>query len=268
MIILLAFFSGCASFGPTNFGPTKPNIPYEGPYPERFAELAKTNPLLAVEMGKLPEIQDGISESESSALNRIADIYNTNPEHFDSVFKEMYKVGLPNVRRYCSPLQALFWMAEDGKLIDNKDILTDYSLGKLLGKAWIFKNPRWNTFSKVIGRLNAPELIDYYERSRFTYHYVKSQRPEDDYDYYYVFKTNRGHCVQITAFTVYCLHKGGYKAREHHVDSPSGRHLYHAVCLFEWNGKKYIMDNGRPDKSSRRGIIPFDEYNPFHDKTP
>ena len=39
----------------------KPNEPYMGSYPDQFSQIASNNPFLAKEIGKLPEMQDGIS---------------------------------------------------------------------------------------------------------------------------------------------------------------------------------------------------------------
>lgn len=131
VIAFSGFFSGCASVGPT-----KPNPVYNGPYPDKFNGLVQKNPLLAEELSKLPEILDAISPSEASALEKIAEIYHGNPEQFDKAFGEMYQEGLPEVRKYCSPLQALFWLAEDGELNNENNPLIDYSLDKLLYMAW------------------------------------------------------------------------------------------------------------------------------------
>ena len=50
----------------------------------------------------------------------------------------MHKVGLPEVRNYCSPLQGLFWLAEDGKLKEMASIVREYSLYNLLSSSWSF----------------------------------------------------------------------------------------------------------------------------------
>ena len=127
----VAVFFGC--------GASKPNTPYPGPYPSGFNELAHKNPLLAEELGKLPELQDGSFVNENYALVKLIKLYDENPNAFNKVFEEMYLIGIPDVRKYCSPLQALFWLFEDGQLDDAKDILKDYSLQKLLGTAWDFQ---------------------------------------------------------------------------------------------------------------------------------
>lgn len=130
LILSLVFLPSCASFGPT-----KPNPVFQGPYPARYYELADKNPLLAKELGKLPEFQDGISGSEASALEHIVELYNTNPNSFNDGFEQMYQVGKPEVRKYCSPLQAVFWLAEDG-VLNEYNPLVDYSLEELLIPTW------------------------------------------------------------------------------------------------------------------------------------
>lgn len=250
--IVLIFFSGCAI-------KTKPNPVYQGLYPERFSLVLQKNAMLAKELLKLHEFQDGISPSEATALEKIIDLYEASPEQFDKVFKEMYQIGLPEVRKYCSPLQAFFWLLEKGEYQGEK-VRLEYSLQSILVKAWDFaEGGRWRDYQAVTDRLNAPELVNYYQRARFSYEFGR----RDEKNAYYLFKANKGNCSDFTAFSIYCLQKAGYRAWEEHVASPSGRHPYHIVCVFESNGKKYIMDNGRPDKLVRRGIIPYEEYDPF-----
>ena len=130
---LWAILLGCST------SPTAPNLPYQGSgYPDSFSKLALNNRLIANELGKLPELQDGISEKEARALDAIVKFYRENPDAFESAFKQMYQVGLPKMRKYCSPLQALFWVAESGELEGNKDLIERYSLKKLLDISWEF----------------------------------------------------------------------------------------------------------------------------------
>jgi len=140
LIALSAILSGCASFGLT-----KPNIPFSGPpYPTVLEELAQKNTLLVQEIGKLAEIQDGISESGKAALEKIIGLYNSKPEQFNEVFKEMYQIGKPDIRKYCSPLQAIFWLSEDGKIDELSSVIADYSLKSLLTHAWQLKPERYH----------------------------------------------------------------------------------------------------------------------------
>ena len=261
-ISTLFLLKGCASLGPS-----VPNKPYPGPYPEEFSYIKKNNPLLATEFGKLPEIQDGISEIEQVAMDQIIELYRSDPVTFDNAFKQMYKVGLPEVRKYCTPLQALLWLSQDGSLNATKNPIQNYTLKSLLDVAWFDSffwtdTERWNDFQTVVDRLNSPELLDYYERHVIQYKYRPGfgEGPEEASR---VFHNKYGHCAQITAFTVHILQRAGYKAYRHLISHPalrSPKGNLHRVCVFIVNGRKYIMDNGR-----RRpyGIIRFEDYNPM-----
>jgi hypothetical protein len=120
------------------------------------------------------------------------------------------------------------------------------------------ENPKWNDFATVTERLNAPELVDYYETRRFEY-VRKVPGGNKIGNPYWVFKNNRGNCIHITSFTIYCLKKGGYKAWDEHIPSEAPGVVEHSITAFYWNGKKYVMDNGRPFKA---GISTWEKY--FH----
>jgi len=247
-ILVLSLFIGCAATKPNlsiidkNYAPTT-KIEKDKNFliaTSLLNELSLRNHLLAQELGKLPEIQDGISNSEESALEHIVDIYNEIPKEFNDAFDKIYRVGMPEVRKYCSPLQALFWLSCENQIQDIKKILHDYSLVQLLYSAWKFEkehtvtkkqlssiidgtknqrlkeeytdyldslelskleraiffdyqsnpkyfkwqarkiikeeeklriDPRWVNFDEVTDRLNAPELVDHYEKRRISYQY-------------------------------------------------------------------------------------------------
>ena len=80
-----------------------------------LVRISSKNPLLAPELSKLPELQDGVSRDEGEALENLARIYNENQGAFDRAFDQMYRIGLPEVRKYDAPLQGLFWLVLDGK---------------------------------------------------------------------------------------------------------------------------------------------------------
>jgi hypothetical protein len=112
---------------------------------ENFAKLEQWNPLLASEIRKLPEFQDGIAIQEEKALYALVELYADNPKIFSNAFEQMYQVGIPEIRKYCSPLQALFWLIEDGKEKEINELLKPYTrklnaytIDRLLKKAWIF----------------------------------------------------------------------------------------------------------------------------------
>ncbi|HEC93423.1 MAG TPA: hypothetical protein ENI51_10610 [Candidatus Atribacteria bacterium] len=248
-----------------------------------FKRLYALNPTLALEVGRLPEFQGNVDERRIHALNRFVNLIENATQPQKANLAKLLKVGKPASRRYCTPLQAIFWILERGKprsgptvqeieyfqlaKIGNRAGINPlkYRLEELLAQAWDFsEQDRWNDYEMVTDRLNAPELVNYYQRVRFIY---KSKKGGIDNPYAYVgksqklFETNKGNCMDVSAFTAYCLKKAGYKVWEDNVH-PTG---YHRVCFFKMNGNKYVIDNGRPDKFLRRGIIPSKEYRMYHD---
>ena len=245
-----------------------------------FERLFTLEPVLAEEVGRLPEFQAEIRGRQILALSRFVDLVKNATNEEEMNLEEFLKVGQPACRRYCSALQAIFWLLEKANAYKPKTnnvalrayprmIEKDYykvgvsplrySLEFLLSQAWDYsEHNRWKDYSIVTDRLNAPELINYYQRTRFSYSSRKGFTKSTTGYPRRLFNTNWGNCMDHAAFAVYCFKKGGYKAREYNVGQ--GHHDYHAACLFEWNGNKYIMDNGNPNKLKRRGIIPFDKY--------
>lgn len=270
LIITLVALGIILSGGCAGLGKTKPNEPYKGPYPSGFNDLSAKNPLLAEELGKLPEIQDGISEIEARALDRLCVFYNRNQRDFDLAFERMYDQGYPNVRKFCSPLQALYWLALDNKL-DQIDI-SNFDLTALLNQAW-YKSGfdydgttgRWDDFSEVTERLNSPELINYYEPRNFSYKRVKLHSALAYKNPRYIFRQKVGECWLYTAFTVYCLRKAGYKAEAITVYWNESFSRKHVACAFaDKDGKEYILDISISAYSKSTGIYPKKNYLAIH----
>lgn len=220
---------------------------------------------LALEVGKLPEFQETIGKNQVLALTRFIELVAHTTTSQKTNLAEFTKIGLPNVRRYCTPLQAIFWLLEkneydtkESPLNCNWSLSLAWCLNDLLTKAWDFsEEDRWKDYKVVTDRLNAPGLVNYYEKRRFIYVF----RDDNVGRSYLLFKTNQGQCADVTAFTVDCLRKGGYKAWSYDVRSPRGLSFpLHHVTRFVMGGKHYIMDNSIFPK---RGIVPLDKYSPF-----
>jgi hypothetical protein len=165
LVIIVGLLSGCASSGPT-----KPNEIYNGEYPPFFMDIKKQNNLLAEEIGKLPELKAGIQDHEESALRLLCDVHKTNSELFDDVFIQMYRIGLPNTRKYCSPLQALFWLAQEGDSIKIVELMNNYSLDYLLSQAWKFDPATLSDaeITEIIESISDNKLKEQYLRDRKT----------------------------------------------------------------------------------------------------
>lgn len=129
LLFVLAGLTGCITSGRT--GPNPVIREYPG-----YAILASKDKRLGDELGKLPEIQDGLSSSDKKALDRLSQYYQKHRVRFVKVFEEMMKVGLADHRRYCSPLQALYWLFEDNKLNDIEAVFGQYNIRKLLDRSW------------------------------------------------------------------------------------------------------------------------------------
>jgi hypothetical protein len=228
--------------------------------PDSILESFKIyNPSLPVEIGRLPDYQGNIEGNRLVALNRLYSIIeNTTPEQVKNL--EIYlNIGVPEKRSYCTPLQALLWVLEKE---DDVNVL-NHTLTQLLDKAWVFSEAnRWQDYEVVSDRLNAPELVNYYQRVRFVYISKKGKAMGGHGEPKKIFVNNSGNCDDTAAFAAYCLKKAGYENSVKNVHPTS----WHTVCVFKYKDTKYIIDNGRPDKFLRRGILPADEYKMYQDQ--
>lgn len=230
-----------------------------------FQRLFGVNRTLALEVGRLPAFQKGIKEKEILAITRLTELVeNARPEQKTNL-ESLLKIGLKDSRGYSSPLEAIFWILEKDDYDRNKQVL-QLPLEELLDKAWDFSDrTRWGDYETVTDRLNAPELVNYYQRIRLVYisRGVGTREglighPSD------LFLSGCGNCYDHSEFAAYCLEKAGYKTSIVGVH-PTQPHL-HVVCQYEANRKSYFIDNGRPDKFLRRGIIPKEEYEMYRER--
>jgi hypothetical protein len=126
-----------------------------------LVQLSEKNELLAIELGKLPDLQDGISASEVAALRGLVKVYDRDADAFDNAFRQMYQIGKPEVRKFCSPLQALFWLAQKD-IEETRKQLEYFQLNSLLDASWDFQEGPTLTLSeqeakKVIDSIKSDE---------------------------------------------------------------------------------------------------------------
>ena len=245
-MLLICIVAGCVTAKPT-----KPNVPFAGrPHPAVMDHLLNRNPLLVEELGKLPELQDGISESELQALKYLAGLYHSDSDVFDQAFNKMYQVGLPDIRKYCSPLQALFWIVlRDPE--QAKQLIGSYRLTDMMVNAWNYGDKdRWGNPEQVIDRLNAPELFELWFGINFVYDWGKLpikdahaslQTAEQS------IKSRTGVCTDAAFLACHCLTKAGYEtmALRAYFFKDSSRHplggfVGHTVCVVHVEGALYI----------------------------
>lgn len=206
---------------------------------------------IAMEVNKLPEFQGKIGDPQIQALGRFLRVLANASYGEKENLTRLLSSGLPKVRKYSAPLQAIFWVLEKK---DDENILT-YSLETLLDKGWDFSDFRWEDYETVTDRLNTPRLIDYYQRKRFVF-VPYSEHP---WDPRWLFKTNKGSCIEFTSFSLVCLRKAGYKAAAYGLPWKSDEFPgFHQATLFKGkNGRFYVIDNGRPDP---KGLMQFARY--------
>ncbi len=229
-----------------------------------FQRLFTLDSTVALETGRLPAFQRNIGEKETLALARLTELVENATPAQKINLESLLNIGLKDSRRYSSPLEAIFWILEKDDYDRNKQVL-GLDLEELLDKAWDFSDrTRWGEYETVTDRLNAPELVNYYQRIRLVY---KSKRGRKDAlvgDARRLFSINVGNCYDHARFAAYCLEKADFKTSIVGVHPVVPR--YHGVCKFEAGGNSFIIDNGRPDKFLRRGIIPAEEYEMYHGK--
>jgi hypothetical protein len=229
-----------------------------------FQRLFGLQSTLALEAGRLPTFQREIKEKEIVALIRFTDLFrNATPEQKTNL-ESLLRIGLSQSRRYSSPLEAILWTLERDDYDRNKPLL-QLPLDKLLDVAWDFSDRRkWEDYEAVADRLSTPELLNYYQRIRFVYESKSGRRDAFTGDVRGLFVSNIGNCYDHADFAAFCLEKAGYKTSVVgvHPIQPN----YHVVCQYEADGKSYFIDNGRPDKFLRRGIMPKEEYEMYRDK--
>lgn len=170
--IIIIFLIGCAGLSPA----TKPNIsalyriptlkPQLQPLPEKFKpptqeplpvaaqtlfqQLYALDAALTLEVGKLPEFQGKVDQREILALTRFIDVISNASQGEKSNLTYFLEVGKPAIRRYCAPLQAIFWLLEEDEIYLKPNPL-QYPLREILLFAWDFKKKGSSLFLTFLG---------------------------------------------------------------------------------------------------------------------
>jgi len=101
-----------------------------------LAEIKEKNSLLALELAKLPDLKSTLSIKEVESLKNILALYEIDPLVFNKAFDQMYKEGIPEIRKFCTPLQALLWLSGKVQFSKQDNPLLNYDLESFLNKAW------------------------------------------------------------------------------------------------------------------------------------
>jgi len=175
-MFLFAVFNGCSatrsnlSIMDRDYIPSRKNKTNQHFFAAQtiLVQISLRNKLLAFELGKLPEFQNVVSSQEKDALFQLSELYYENSLNFDMSFTKMCQVGLADVKKYNTPLQALFWLLKNEELNEAKDIIKYFSLERLLDYAWLLEHTnhikRWKWRSKEASKLLESCLDDEIKR--------------------------------------------------------------------------------------------------------
>lgn len=201
---------------------------------------------MAEELGRIPDFADNkIGDKDLEALVNISDYYfkSKNPK-IKEAFKEMLDAGIKDKRAYCSPLEALKWLAEkhefkEGSELYVNDPLNNYTLTRLIFAAWEFREgERWSDFKEVTEGLNTPELVLWYMKNNLR---IKFHAGHIAYHPKQFLRIKKGDCKDFAVFAACCLAKSGYDAKVLAV-LPARRKGSHAVCVYREDDQFFIID--------------------------
>lgn len=177
-------------------------------------KLKKVYPELYNELLKLPDMTE-VTDKNKNVIEQIArlGLSNVNKPIFELLLNE----GLKTKRKYCTPLEALFWVAYDGNIDKLNHIPREgFSVSSFVQDAWmtsstsnIFSSKRWKDFNEVADRLNSPQLIAIYMKLNIKYSYTTYEK-EGVKSALEIFKDAKGACYDQALFASYLLRKNGY----------------------------------------------------------
>jgi len=219
-----------------------------------FQRLYTLDPALAIEVGKLPELQGAIDEKTILCFKRFTDLVGNASSTEKARLMELLNEGKPDFRSYCGPLQAVFWLQED----DYNPL--QYPIETIVRQAWDFTDQnRWSDYEMVTERLNSPLLLSIYEKWNFRYKSKRGTNPKRG-SAKRIFSIKSGNCQDYTAFSVFCLKRAGYEAKAIKMVSPSGG-KFHIVCEYkDKDGQVYIMDVDCMSCTDGQGIVKKEVY--------
>lgn len=183
-------------------------------------KLKTVYPELYDELLKLPELKENTDKNKNAA-EQIARLGLSGK--YKSAFESILNEGLKDKRKYCTPLEALLWLAYD-KNFEKSNPLDNFDLSSLIRDAWTYTNTSknflsksWSDFNEVADRLNSPLLITIYTQFNFRYSYTPGEN-EMVKSAKQIFKDKKGACYDFALFATYCLKKNGYDKAKAVVD--------------------------------------------------
>lgn len=201
-------------------------------------DLKIYNPELYQELFKLPEAAKA-TYNTILILNKIA--HYALSDSYAGLFKNMLAEGIVSKRRYCTPLQALYWLLLD--IPSASDNFLDYfTIQSLVRYSWEkssisnnYLSDKWTDFSIVAERLNSPLLISIYMSDTFTYTFSQ----EDEFKTKIasnIFNNKTGACYDWTLLAGFLLSYNGYDntwGTIVYFKNPIGSFIGHVACIYQ-----------------------------------
>jgi len=234
IFLSLILIAGCAS--------VKPRVDvYKN---DMLNDIFYKNEALAVELSRIP----GVNTPNSPYLEAVRLMYSDYGalRGYDTAFSAILGAGHPKKRAYSSLLEALLWVyAEEDGHAKARDILKDYSTGKLLGEAWgKCRGEKWDEWGEVRMRLSTPAIAAYYTRNALKY--IPERKDGKNYVQtpYETLLTGGGDCEDFAILIVEALEYAGYVARLFTVDIATKKGEIigaHTVAAYWEEGKYYFV---------------------------
>ena len=194
---------------------------------EKYPKAGELVPGIYAELLLLPDLSMEkylkIDNNDLVATEKILQL--ASDPSYKEAFLQMKDEGIPDKRKYCSPLEALTWEAYDNKNLD--DLLRQSSLEKLIKDAWTntsesgnYESERWKNFDEVVDRLNFPEGTYWFTENYFRY---VLHDPNIWFTAREFFDKKEGAGIDYATFITYCLLKNGYS-------NEVNTHETNAVC--------------------------------------
>jgi len=198
-------------------------------------------PGLSREIMKLPDLKT-IDEKDIEAVEDIITL--ASEPKYKEAFIAMLKEGIPEKRKYCTPLEALLWILYDKEpddptlknIISNPIELVEYAW-RYSSESKNYASERWKNFDEVVDRLNSPNLVSIFTGYNIRY---KSETVNEYVPAWIVYERKYDDCDGFATFQAYCLKANGYDAWNIGIaiDTPIG----HNVCGYSDKGNWYVLD--------------------------
>jgi len=236
------------------------------------AKADVTFPELGEELEKIPELSVYHERADAEIVEAVEDLVYSISRLKDSEIvrrnvNEILNEGIKEKRKYCTPLEALLWIAYDHD-DEVSNILTrsakeGYYVMGLLMSAWKksvtsanYTSPRWKDFNEVVDRLNSPTAVSVYTGDNIVY------RPDPFEEWVpaqLVFQRRYDDCDGFATLQAYFLRANGYDAWMIALPG-TPKAPGHSVCGYKHKGLWQVLDVGGARKGPFNSLDELGDY--------